>query len=134
MKRRLGLGSIVGLALLVAASVPAVSAGPAATTPNLSQQAKLMAADATQRDYLGHSVAISADGTIAVAGAWGRGRGVGTAYVFSLSGGVWSQQQRLNASDPVNGDQFGTSVAVSSDGTTAIVGAESKASSAGVVR
>jgi hypothetical protein len=130
MKRRLGLGPVVGLAFLVAASAPAASARTG-VTPNLSQQAKLVASDATQRDYFGHSVAISADGTIAVAGAWGRGLGVGTAYAFVQSGGVWTQQQRLNASDPANGDQFGTSVAVSSDGTTAIVGAESKNSSTG---
>ena len=130
MKRRFGLCSIVGLAFLAAVAAPAASARPA-PADTLSQQAKLVAGDATQRDYFGHAVAVSADGAIALSGAWGRGRGTGTVYAFSQSGGVWTQQQRLNASDPLVGDQFGSSVALSSDGTTGIVGAESKASSAG---
>jgi hypothetical protein len=132
MKRRFGLCSIVGLAVLAAAAAPAASARPAPTS-TLSQQAKIVAGDATQRDYFGHAVAVSADGAIGIVSAWGRGRGTGTVYAFSQSGGVWTQQQRLNPSDPITGDQFGSSVAVSSDGTTAVVGAESKASSAGAV-
>src|SRR5262249_31949093 len=43
------------------------------------------------------------------------------AYVFLLSSGVWSQQQKLTASDGAAGDQFGSSVAISGD--TAVVGA-----------
>jgi hypothetical protein len=133
MKRRFGLCSIVGLAVLAAVAAPAASARPALPSTTLSQQAKIVAGDATPRDYFGHAVAVSADGAIGIVSAWGRGRGTGTVYAFSQSGGIWTQQQRLNPSDPITGDQFGSSVAVSSDGTTAVVGAESKASSAGAV-
>jgi len=45
----------------------------------------------------------------------------GAAYVFVRSGGTWTQQAELTASDGATGDAFGTSVAVS--GTTAVVGA-----------
>ena len=45
----------------------------------------------------------------------------GSAYVFVRSGGVWSQQQKLLASDAAAGDAFGCSVAIS--GETVVVGA-----------
>jgi FG-GAP repeat len=45
----------------------------------------------------------------------------GSAYVFVRSGGVWSQQQKLEASDAAAGDLLGASVAISGD--TVVVGA-----------
>ena len=45
----------------------------------------------------------------------------GSAYVFVRSGGVWSQQQKLVASDAAASDFFGLSVAIS--GETVVVGA-----------
>jgi len=42
--------------------------------------------------------------------------------VFTRAGTVWTQQQHLTAGDAAAFDQFGHSVALSSDGTTAIVG------------
>lgn len=47
----------------------------------------------------------------------------GVVHVFTRSGGVWTQQTRLIASNMGNGDGFGTSVAISADGLTAAVGA-----------
>jgi hypothetical protein len=94
--------------------------------PNLSQQAKLTASDAATKDFFGHAVAISSDGNFAIVGAWGRTKGTGAAFTFANSGGVWTQQAKLGPSDLVLGDQFGSAVAISSDGTTAVVGAESK--------
>ena len=44
----------------------------------------------------------------------------GSAYVFVRSGGTWSQQAKLTASDAAEFDLFGNSVAVSGD--TAVVG------------
>jgi len=44
----------------------------------------------------------------------------GAAYVFTESGGVWSEQQRLVASDPAGGDNFGTAAL---EGDTILVGA-----------
>ena len=46
----------------------------------------------------------------------------GSAYVFTRTGGVWSEQAKLVASDAGADDEFGTSVAVSGD--TVVVGAQ----------
>ena len=54
----------------------------------------------------------------------------GSAYVFVRSGGVWSQQQKLLASDAAAGDEFGLSVAIS--GETVVVGAASTQSRLGL--
>src|SRR6266542_4492792 len=96
-----------------------------------SQQQKLRASDAAVADSFGASVAIS--GETVVVGAIGddgaAGRDQGSAYVFARSGGVWSQQQKLEASDAALGDQFGFSVAVS--GGTVVVGAHDDSGAAG---
>ena len=87
-----------------------------------SEQAKLKASDAAAFDIFGWSVAVSGD--TAVIGAYGDddgGNDSGSAYVFARSGGVWSEQAKLTASDPAAFDNFGWSVAVSGD--TAVVGA-----------
>ena len=46
----------------------------------------------------------------------------GSAYIYSLVKGIW-QETKLLASDGASDDDFGKSVSISSDGTTAIVGA-----------
>jgi RHS repeat-associated protein len=77
--------------------------------------------------YSGESVAfgwsIALAGSTAIIGAmWREVNGVqqGAAYVYTLSGAVWSQTAELTASDGVYGDDFGYSVALS--GSTAIIG------------
>jgi hypothetical protein len=89
------------------------------------QQPDLTASDGAFGDYFGSSVALSNDGTTAVIGALGHavnGSNQGAAYVFTFSNGSWHQQE-LTAADGAAGDAFGAAVAVSSDGTTALVGA-----------
>src|SRR6266540_3526613 len=96
-----------------------------------SQQQKRRASEGAVGDAFGASVAIS--GETVVVGAIGddgaAGRDQGSAYVFARSGGVWSQQQKLGASDAALGDQFGFSVAVS--GGTVVVGAHDDSGAAG---
>jgi hypothetical protein len=87
-----------------------------------SQQQELTASDGVASDSFGNSVSLGAN--VAVIGADGRGSNQGAAYVFGLSGGTWSQQQELSASDGVAGDQFGYAVSLS--GYTALVGAPAK--------
>ena len=88
-----------------------------------TQQAKLTASDAANGDAFGISVAVAGD--TAVVGAYAddtvAGGDAGSAYVFVRSGGAWTQQAKLTASDAANGDAFGISVAVAGD--TAVVGA-----------
>jgi hypothetical protein len=88
-----------------------------------SQQQKLTASDAQALDFFGSAVAIS--GETVVVGAWGEdtgGDGAGAAYAFVRSAGVWSEQQKLTASDPAVLDKFGIAVGIS--GESIVVGAE----------
>jgi hypothetical protein len=84
-----------------------------------TEQAKLVAADGVASDTFGASVAISGD-TIVV-GASTDDSGRGSAYVFTRSGTVWTQQAKLTAADGAADDRFGSSVGL--DGDTAVVGA-----------
>lgn len=89
-------------------------------------QFKLDASDKAAGDQFGISNTISRDGNTIVVGArhsYVGGVDVGAAYVFVKNSGVWSQQAKLVASDGAFNDQFGQSVAISSDGNTVIVGA-----------
>jgi len=86
-------------------------------------QQKLTAGDGAAKDLFGNAVAL--DGDTLVVSAHGSDVGAninqGSAYVFTRSGAVWTQQQKLIASDGVAGDLFG--VAVSLSGDTLIAGA-----------
>ncbi len=69
-------------------------------------------------DQFGASVSVSGD--TAVVGAPGSGV-AGAAYVFTYSGGTWSQVATLTPSDEAAGDAFGTSVAAAD--RTLVIGA-----------
>lgn len=87
-----------------------------------SQQAKLVADDASPGDHFGRAVAVSAD-TIVVGARTDDAPSTesGSAYIFFRVGNTWTQQAKLVASDAAAFDHFGGSVALSGD--TAIVGA-----------
>jgi hypothetical protein len=91
-----------------------------------TQQQELTASDAAYFDNLGCSVALSGDGNAALVGAYNKNSASGAAYVFTRSGGTWTQQQELTASDAANSDYFGHSVGLSRDGNTALAGAFGK--------
>ncbi|MGH8427502.1 MAG: hypothetical protein ACRES7_05910 [Gammaproteobacteria bacterium] len=92
-----------------------------------SETQKLTPSDTPTMASFGWSVAL--DGTTAIIGASGllgstdaeQGEGAiqGSAYIFTESNGVWSETQKLVASDGIGYDEFGWAVAVS--GTTALV-------------
>jgi len=118
--------------MAVAAAV--VLGGLAATTAlaaGWSQQQKLTASDGASNDSFGFSASVSSDGSTALVGAFSKNSYAGAAYVFSRSGSIWSQQQELTAGDPASGDEFGLSVSLSGDGSTALIGARNKNSGAG---
>jgi hypothetical protein len=54
------------------------------------------------------------------------GTSAGAAYIFTRSGSSWSQQQKIQASDATEYDQFGCSVSISSNGNKVIVGAQNE--------
>jgi hypothetical protein len=94
------------------------------------QGKKLVGTDAVGRARQGISVALSADGNTAILGGpgdnpWDRsapfGLGAtGAAWVFTRSGGVWTQPNKLVSTGAVG--RLGTSVALSADGNIAVVG------------
>jgi len=57
-------------------------------------------------------------------------RYAGAAYAFALSSGNWAQRAYVKASNTDANDQFGTSVATSSDGNTIAIGAPYESSAA----
>ncbi|HLI27309.1 MAG TPA: FG-GAP repeat protein, partial [Chloroflexota bacterium] len=89
----------------------------------LSLQQTITASDGVAGDQFGASVALTDDGNTALVGAPGANSSQGAAYVFTRSGASWSQQQKLVASPGATNDQFGASVALSGDGSTALIGA-----------
>jgi hypothetical protein len=90
---------------------------------NWTQTAKLSASNAAAENEFGYSVAIAANIILvgATDGDVGSRTVLGTAYVFTFSGGSWTQTAQLSASDGSSHDRFGTSVAT--DGNMALVGA-----------
>jgi hypothetical protein len=81
-----------------------------------------VASDGADEEYFGWSVAL--DGDTAVVGApqlSDTGIAPGGVYVFTRTGGVWTEQAKLLASDPTHVDSLGQAVAL--DGDTAVVGA-----------
>jgi len=86
---------------------------------------KIQASDKSPLDEFGYSVAISSDGNTVIVGAVEYSGFSSAAYIFTWSetSSSWSEQQKIQASDKQAYDQFGESVAISSDGNTAIVGA-----------
>jgi hypothetical protein len=104
-----------------------------------SQQAYLKASNTGATDFFGGSVAVSGD-TVVVGSRSedSNTTGVnstpnnsaadsGAAYVFTRSGGTWTQQAYLKASNTGASDQFGCAVSVSGD--MIVVGAEAEDSS-----
>ena len=92
-----------------------------------TQARELKGLDTVASDDFGYTVAIS--NATAVAGAPGFSKAAGRAYVFTNTATGWKQAAKMKGSDTVAADYFGYSVAIS--GTTAIVGADGHAKSAG---
>jgi hypothetical protein len=96
------------------------------------QGAKLSGGGAVGAASQGSSVALSADGNTAIVGGYADNSLAGAAWVFTQSGGVWTQQgSKLFGGGAVGAARQGYSVALSADGNTAIVGGYADNSFAG---
>lgn len=96
-------------------------------------------------DRMGNSLALSGDGnTLIVSTVFEDGDGVGVnpavneltpdagaLYVYRYDGSAWHFSDYLKASNPSNWDNFGTGVAISSDGQVIAVGANKEDGSTG---
>jgi hypothetical protein len=90
------------------------------------QGPKLVANDAifTSITYVlqGHSVALSADGNVALVGGPGDNMGSGAAWFFTRTGGIWTQRAKIVNPDPQLGPpQLGSALALDADATTAVI-------------
>ena len=132
-------------------STPNESAGEAGavyvysrTGTTWTQQAYVKASNTGADDRFGGSVALSSDSNTLAVGAvredsntTGTGSApnelagdAGAAYVFTRSGTVWTQQAYVKAPNTGAGDNFGASVALSSNGSTRALGAQLEDSAA----
>ena len=87
-----------------------------------TQQAALTHSVGSVAAYFGESVDLSSNGNTAIVGA-PYDSSKGSAVIFIRSGVTWTEQATLRYSAGANGDTLGISVALSSDGNTAICGA-----------
>ena len=102
-----------------------------------SQVSKITATDAFRGDLFGGGATIggnrvSISGDYAIIGASQNddaGSSSGSAYIFKRLGNIWTEQQKLTASDAMFFDEFGSSVSISGD--YAIIGAPTAANAAG---
>lgn len=87
-----------------------------------TQEAKLLAVDGAAGDEFGASVSLQGDQAL-VGAAFDNDQGgdSGSAYVFTRSGGTWTQEAKLVAADGGFEDSFGVSVSIS--GERAVIGA-----------
>jgi hypothetical protein len=97
------------------------------TVGRWKQTAELNGAGPVTLEQFGGSVAIS--GTTAIVGAPGFLNNAGRVYLFNRQGATWTLLASLTEGDPVSGDYFGDSVAIS--GNIAVAGAEGDATNAG---
>jgi len=87
------------------------NATPTASIPSVQ---KVVASDGQPREYFGSSVAVSGD--MAVIGApfatVNGHEAQGAVYIFKRVGGIWTQTQKLVASDGATFDEFGQAIAL----------------------
>ncbi|MBW8049282.1 MAG: T9SS type A sorting domain-containing protein [Cytophagales bacterium] len=121
-------GSVTGTVSVTTAGGTAISVTNFTVTPtpypSIQQGSKLVGTGAVGATVQqGRSVSISSDGNTAIVGGWLDNSNAGAAWVYTRSGGVWTQQgSKLVGTGAVGAAQQGTSVSISSDGNTAIVG------------
>ena len=108
----------------------------------IQQGGKLIGSGAVGFAHQGSSVSLSADGNTLIVGGPGpfvnnlgpfeENLGIGAAWVFTRSGGVWTQQGgKLLGSGASNPAFQGIAVALSADGNTALVGGHEDANGNG---
>src|SRR5260370_23681247 len=110
---------------ILPAAMLAWSLLPAPAQAQFSQQGpKLVGTGTVFVAEQGVSVSLSGDGNTAIVGGFDDDNGVGAAWVYTRSGGAWSQQGSkllgTGAKGPYGAEQ-GYSVSLSGDGNTATV-------------
>src|SRR5260221_4035530 len=97
----------------------------------LQQGGKLVGIGATGFAQQGTAVSFSADSNTAIVGGLVDSNNAGAVWVFTRTGGVWSQQAKLVGTGAVGFSYQGRSVSLSADGNTALVGGDNDSGHAG---
>jgi hypothetical protein len=84
---------------------------------------KLTGTGVTAGAHFGNSVALSQDGATALVGAPDNAGGAGAAWAFAQAGSTWSEQGAALVGEGESEEHFATSVALSADGSSAVLGA-----------
>jgi uncharacterized protein (DUF2141 family) len=115
-------GGCLALGLIVSSFVLAGAARPA-QAQYIQQGPKLIGTNGSTDALQGFSVSLSADGNTALVGAPFDNGQAGAVWVYTRSGGAWTQQgSKLVVTDNIGNAKFGYSVALSADGNTALIG------------
>jgi len=97
---------------------------PLRIDPFFQQGAKLTGTEASARAQFGLNVALSSDGNTALIGGPSDKAEVGAAWVFTRTESGWAQQgPKLTGGGESGKARFGFAVALSADGSTALIGA-----------
>lgn len=104
---------------IAAERAPALSLS---ANPFLQQGEKLTSSEMTEFAEQGSSVALSANGDTALIGAPFYKGGAGAAWIYVRSGSVWTQQAKLVGKEASALAHQGSSVALSANGDTALIG------------
>lgn len=96
---------------------------PLTVDPTFTLQAQLLPSNPSNYADVGQVVALSGDGNTALLWARGLGSTPDSVLVFVHSASGWTQQQILTADGSITGVVFGNSLALSSNGSTALIGA-----------
>jgi hypothetical protein len=103
-----------------------------------SQQGAKLTDGENRAGQFGASVALSGDGDVGLVGAPHEAGGpqegrVGAVWTFSRSGATWQLGERLVSPKDEKPERFGASVALSADGTAALVGVPGQKGTSGAV-
>jgi hypothetical protein len=135
--------AITGSAVAARAQAAANSSAVSGWVPK--SIAYIKASNTSHDDQFGYSIALSGDGNTLAVGSVNESSGAkgingnqadrsalnsGAVYVYTRRGGAWIQQAYIKASNTHEGAQFGSTIALDSDGNTMAVSAYLEDSSA----
>jgi hypothetical protein len=131
-------GTPNGTITVLSGTGTAVSSGSFTVTttpyPYYQQGSKLTGTGAIGSALQGTSVAISANGNTAIIGGPTDNSNTGAAWIYVRNGSTWSQQgTKLVGTGATGAARQGTSVAISADGNTAVIGGPTDNAGAGAV-
>lgn len=130
----IGVAAVGGLAGCTSSSTDTPTGGSSGSTEGSSGNMKLLPDSVGENDRMGNDLALSADGTTAIVGAVGdvtTGDDTGQAFLFEWDGEAWNQVTEITPDEQDAPGLLGFSVALSTDGSTALVGVPAGARESG---